>query len=339
MEQVIKSYVKRHIIKYPKIETIDIYKMIYQASFLAGHIITDKAYDYLVKEADLCKNTDNSNNELYDYISDDVVRINLYPYLNYYSAQSLFELFKKCSGIDLENANLKINSYKNHIKDMLTVENRVLEYLVNDGYVNKSIPSHSTIYKSKYNPSYRIAKAKDISVDLRVKKLQSYIDSLYNKTSDKLLIALEGRCGSGKTTISNLLSNVTIIHVDDFFDEKKKQRLDYDRLVKLLNKLKSAKVGEKIEFDAFSCSDWSYHKKEITVNKIIVVEGVYSYSEEVREFFDEVVFSVISKEVQLERLTNRENEFYLQKYLNVWIPREEEYYNTFDFVSNANILI
>ena len=32
-------------------------------------------------------------------------------------------------------------------------------------------------------------------------------------------------------------------------------------------------------------------------------------------------------------------QFYLQKYLNVWIPREEEYYNTFDFVSNANILI
>lgn len=338
MEREIVSYVKRHIKKYPKIETIDVYKLIYQASFLAGHIIGTKAYDYLVKEASLIDK--NIQKDLYEYISNDVVRINLYPYLNYYSIDSLYELFAKCN--DSDNSISKLMNYKNYVKDMLTVENRVLEYLVNDGEINKTVPSHSRIYKNIYKPSYRIAKAKDINIELRVKKLQNYIDCLNNdlrKCSKKSMIAFEGRCGSGKTTISSLIKDVTLIHIDDFFDEKKKERLNYKELINLLNRINNAKVGERIEFNAFSCRDWKHYKKEIIVNNVILFEGVYSYSEEIRDYFDKVIFSVISKDEQLNRLTKRESKYYLQKYLNEWIPREEEYYESFDFVSNANILI
>ena len=367
MEREIVSYVKRHIKKYPKIETIDIYKLIYQASFLAGHLIGSNAFDYLVKEANLCDNQ-TTQNELYEYISNDVVRVNLYPYLNYYSMESLFDLFSKCNNeyvnendgdylkysyeqlIDIykgytENNNRrydKMNTYKNFIKDMLVVENRVLEYLVNETSINKTIPSHSKIYKSIYKPSYRLALAKDLNIEVRARKVQMYIDQVkanINTLDKKVLIALEGRCASGKTTISKLIKDVTLIHIDDFFDEKKEDRLNYKELINLLNRIKYAKVGEIIEYNAFSCRDWKYYKKEITVNNVILFEGVYSYSEEIRDYFDKVIFSVISKDEQLYRLNKRENEYYLQKYLNEWIPREEEYYESFDFVSNANILI
>ncbi len=335
MEQTIKSYVLRHIKKYPKIETIDIYKLLFQATHLAGHLISDKAYEYLKYEANKVSNK-LQDNELYEYISDEVVRVNLYPYLNYYSLESLFDLFKK-SSLKTQSNDLLIK-YKDLVKDMMTVENRVLEYLVNDGIVNKCIPSHSIIYKRHYNPSYRIALAKDLSVDLRVKKLQNYID-LLNEKNNRYIVSLEGRCASGKTTLSKELKNITLIHVDDFFDEKGLERLNYKDLKSFLERIKNANIGDKIIYKAFSCRNWSYYEKEILVSKVIVVEGVYSYSEEIRSYFDKLVFSVISKEEQLNRLQRRESEKYLQKYLNIWIPREEEYYKTFDFVSNADILI
>ena len=248
-----------------------------------------------------------------------------------------------------------MNTYKDLIKDMLTVENRVLEYLVNETSIKKTIPSHSKIYKSIYKPSYRLALAKVLNIEVRARKVQMYIDQVkanINTLDKKVLIALEGRCASGKTTISKLIKDVTLIHIDDFFDEKKEDRLNYKELINLLNRIKNAKVGEIIEFNAFSCRDWKYYKKEITVNNVILFEfksfaalffiffeGVYSYSEEIRDYFDKVIFSVISKDEQLNRLNKRENEYYLQKYLNEWIPSEEEYYKSFDFVSNANILI
>ena len=335
MEQIIKSYVLRHIKKYPKIETIDIYKLLFQATHLAGHLISDKAYEYLKYEANKVSNK-LQDNELYEYISNEVVRVNLYPYLNYYSLESLFDLFKKSSL--KTQSNYLLIKYKDLVKDMMTVENRVLEYLVNDGIINKCIPSHSIIYKRHYNPSYRIALAKDLSVDLRVKKLQNYID-LLNEKNNRYIVSLEGRCASGKTTLSKELKNITLIHVDDFFDEKGLERLNYKDLKNLLEKIKNANIGDKITYKAFNCRNWSYYEKEIVVSKVVVVEGVYSYSEEIRSYFDKLVFSVISKEEQLNRLQKRESEKYLQKYLNIWIPREEEYYKTFDFVSNADILI
>ena len=42
-------------------------------------------------------------------------------------------------------------------------------------------------------------------------------------------------------------------------------------------------------------------------------------SEEIRDYFDKVIFSVISKDEQLNRLTKRESKYYLQKYLNYYL--------------------
>ena len=78
------EYIKRHIKKYPYIETMDIYKMIYQAVYLTGHIINDDAKKYLEEEA---RKLSDNKNELYEYISNEVVRINLFPFLNYFQIQ------------------------------------------------------------------------------------------------------------------------------------------------------------------------------------------------------------------------------------------------------------
>lgn len=327
----IKLYIRRHINKYPKMETIDVYKLIYQAAYLTGHLINNQAYDYLLKEC-LKKHVDLVHNELYEYITSDVARVNLHEYIKEYDIKDLFELFKKSSE---NNYSDRFLDYVKIAKDMLVCDNRIIDYLVTDGEVNKTIPSHSLIYKSNYLPSYRLVKAELLNINLRLNKLQKYIDSI----KDKKIIALEGRCGSGKTSITKMLKGVTIIHIDDFFDETQKDRLNYDLVIELLNKIKNKQYHDKVTYKAFNCREWKYEQKEVILENVIIFEGVYSYSEEIRDYFDNLIYFVVSKEEQLKRLSKRESEKYLEKYLNIWIPREEEYYRSFDFISKADILI
>ena len=90
------SYVKREIKKYPFIETMDIYKMLYQSVYLTGHLVNNKlnkVKDYLVNESkQLVKY---NNGLLYEYISNDVVRINLKEYLEFDELEKLFDKYSK----------------------------------------------------------------------------------------------------------------------------------------------------------------------------------------------------------------------------------------------------
>ena len=81
---------------------------------------------------------------------------------------------------------------------------------------------------------------------MKVFQLQNFINSF----TDFTIFALEGKCTSGKSTISNKLNNVTIIDVDDFFlpiNKKTSERLneiggniDYDLYEQCLKQIKYA---------------------------------------------------------------------------------------------------
>ena len=90
------SYVKREMRKYPFIETMDIYKMLYQSVYLTGHLVNnklDKVKEYLVNESNVLVKYENQL--LYEYISNDVIRINLQPYLKFFDLESLYDKFVK----------------------------------------------------------------------------------------------------------------------------------------------------------------------------------------------------------------------------------------------------
>ena len=84
---------------------------------------------------------------------------------------------------------------------------------------------------------------------------------------------------------------------------------------------------------------YSFKKTDI-LKKIVIVEGVYSYHEAIRDIYDEVIY-INSSDNQLQRLLNRcnENSDLYNKFINIWIPREELYFNSFDFIKNASIII
>lgn len=323
----IKSFILRNYQKYPKSETIDLYKIIYQASLGVNHILTNNAKDYLVKESE---NTNKQNDLLYEYISDKTVRINLYPFLNYYDVDTLFELFKNCNSYDLS----KLNEYALELKEIFPFSNRIIDSLnnmVNNYNINLS---HSQIYKNHYNAAYRIANSFDLTIDMRYQKLKMFIEKV--KTDKQIIICVEGKCASGKTTITKML-DATVISADDFYPTNSNAPLDFEKLTNVLEQIKS---GEKtINYTKKICKTNTLENKTVEIKDVVIIEGVYSYTEILRKYYDYLVYFNVDEDTQLQRLQKRESKESLQTFINKWMVRENSYYETYDFILHSDIII
>ena len=325
-------YYNYHKNKYPKLEKQDIIKLIFQSSLGPSHFISnkDKVKDYLNKE--LLEEKNNEEN-LYEYISTNYVRMNIFPYKHYFKeTDTLIDMF-------IESAN-----NANYNKDIL--KENLLNYLTLDDLKNYDYQavSHSKTYKDNYKPHYRLINSRFI--DLNMKYIQ--LDNFLNKQKDKSIIAIEGRCGSGKSTLSELFKDkYTIIHLDDFFisiKEKSKiniqkygninYKLVYENLSIIRNALNQNIA--KVTIKAFSCEKQEYYEKEIKLKNKIILEGTYSSSLYFNEFIDKITFLSVSKETQTERIQKRELS---NRFFSEWIPLEESYFKENDIISNCDLII
>lgn len=78
--------------------------------------------------------------------------------------------------------------------------------------------------------------------------------------------------------------------------------------------------------------------QKINSNVITVIEGSYSCHPKLRNFYKLCVFMDVSKELQIERLKAR-NPMKLEAFKNVWIPREEKYFDTCKIRESCDIII
>lgn len=325
-----KAYIKYHKNKYHKMTTQDIVKLLYQNHFGPGHFIKDidTIKNYYNHESNIINV--NINNNLYEHIGNNFVRVNLYPYNNYFNKEYLINAFYESSLFDFNNCMFK-ERFKN-----------ILLEIDNDGFLNNynyDNVHHSLIFNNEYNPHYRVVNTKFLNIEMKTFQLQNYIDSFNEFT----IFALEGKCASGKTTISNNLKNITIIDVDEFFlnnDLKTKERLneiggniDYDLYEQCLQKIKP---NSTITYTIFDCSTQSYSTKTIDIKEKVLLVGVYSYHQKVRKYIDKLCYLIVNENEQLNRLKQRKM---FDRFINEWVPLENKYYNSFDFIGEANILI
>lgn len=324
------SFIKYHSKKYPLMKTQDIVKLIYQSCFGPGHFIPNlefvkKYYDNEIN------NMESINNEnLYEHIGNNFARINIKLYNDYFKDNKIIEYFYNSSLQDCNNQN-SINQFKN---ELLNINN--------DGFLdayNFENVHHSNIYNKQYKPHYRVINTSFISLEMKVKQLQNFIDSF----NDFTIFALEGKCGSGKTTICNFLKDVTIIDVDDFFLKKElktKERLneiggniDYELYEQCLKKIKP---NTTITYKVFDCQNQRYYEKTIKIGNKVLLVGVYSYHQNVRTYINKLCYLLVSDDVQLKRIKNRKE---YNCFISEWIPLENIYYKSFDFIGEADIII
>ena len=171
-------------------------------------------------------------------------------------------------------------------------------------------------------------------------KFQPLFLEIDKRQKENLLIAIDGNCAAGKSTLAAFLKSAygcNVFSTDDFFlkkSEKTKERLskpggnvDHERFLSEL--IKPLVKGIPFEYRAFDCKTQKL-TEPILINPttINVIEGVYCMRPEFINVYDIKVFLSIDEKEQKRRLMKRNPAAY-ERYVNEWIPLEEKYFEAF----------
>ncbi|MBC2459643.1 uridine kinase family protein [Clostridium beijerinckii] len=179
------------------------------------------------------------------------------------------------------------------------------------------------------------------------------IDEIKNllKDNEKLVIAIDGRCGGGKSSLGAMLAeefDCSLFHMDDFFlppRMKTKERLaqlggnvHYERFEEEI--LKSLKNDEPAVYRKYLCNKGELSEPiKVEPKNLTIVEGSYSLHPTLRDYYDYKIFITIDSKVQHDRILKRNGEEKLQDFINKWIPLEEHYFTELDIENKCDIIL
>lgn len=318
----------------------DIIKLCYQAAYGAEHLLADmeKAKTFLYEEYD---KTEQKNMPLFEEISAEHVRINLSAWkYRKLPIDILFKIF--CLSAKKNNeGDTKVNEY-------LDLSCRLLKSPDLDAFIEKYRKSgivpvhHSQQYRDAENPAYRVIKKK-------YTRLLPIIDAAISAEKSPCIIAIDGRAASGKTSLAHDLAEIIdagVIHMDDFFLPKELRtekrlseaggNIDYERFaMEVLPKLSEK---DSFSYNTFSCSKMALDGRRTVENSDYrIVEGVYSLHPYFGDYADVCVFSDVDSLTQIERIKNRDGEFFADIFSSKWIPMEENYFSKFNIQERCSI--
>lgn len=152
------------------------------------------------------------------------------------------------------------------------------------------------------------------------------------------IIAIDGRCGAGKSTIAARLAeelNATLFHMDDYFlrpEQRTPERfstpgenIDHERFLKEI--LIPLKEGRTITYSPYSCTTQTLLDPiTVTPADIVIVEGSYALHPTLRAYYDLRVFLTLFPREQEARIRARNGDAIWPMFKNRWIPMEEAYH-------------
>ena len=179
--------------------------------------------------------------------------------------------------------------------------------------------------------------------------LESVIHEIEKINKEPCIVAIDGRCGAGKTTLALNLKkrlNCSVIHMDDFFlrpPQRTEQRLnepggniDYERFLQEI--VKPLKESKTVCYRPFNCHTLSFdQEKTVKPSKVIIVEGSYSCHPKFSDIYDVKLFMDIDAKEQLNRIEKRNGKERLNDFVKKWIPLEESCFSAFKIKEKCDI--
>lgn len=174
------------------------------------------------------------------------------------------------------------------------------------------------------------------------------IDSLLSEKG-KLLVAIDGDCGSGKTTCGEVIEQIfdaNVFHMDDYYlpinmrvenwKEIPAANMDLERFRKEV--LEPTCREEQVLYRPYDCRTKSYGEESVKEPKVLtVVEGSYSQHPALADCYDYKIFLTCERELQKKRLMKREGEGF-SVFEQCWIPLERKYQETYQVWKEADLL-
>ena len=167
----------------------------------------------------------------------------------------------------------------------------------------------------------------------------------------KKVVALDGRCGSGKMTLAEEVAKVTgagVVHMDDFFlppELRSPGRLaepggnvHYERFLKEV--LPFLEQSRAFRYWRFDCSRMAPgEEREVRESSLRIVEGAYSCHPVFGKYMGLSVFCDVEPREQLRRIQRRGGFEALKSFQQRWIPMEERYIEYFRIREGADLVV
>ena len=153
----------------------------------------------------------------------------------------------------------------------------------------------------------------------------------------RVLMAIDGMCASGKSTLARLVAEryvCNVFHMDDFFlppvmrtierfalpgGNADVERFETEVMEPLLH-------GDTVRCQRYDCKTGEFIWQPPAEPKPLeIVEGAYSLHPKLRHAYDLAVGMCVTPEEQLRRIVAREGEARLPDFITHWIPLEERY--------------
>lgn len=335
----LKDILLEQIRLHPAMGAGDLVKLIYQNEFGCGHLIDDPARALDRLKSELKMTPYEPEKPLFEPIGNDLMRLSLAAFpscsLSEATLGAMFVYTANTVSGALPRFQEKLELLRGLVKSgeiTCCTPDELEAYLVE--YARKGYPaaSHTPAYREAENPAYRV-----ISADFaRFLPFFQAVDAL---PGEHLLIGIDGRCASGKSTLGRLAANVygaSLIPMDDFFlppERKTKARLsepggnvDYERFASEV--LAPFKKGETFSYRPYRCHPVPgfLEPVEIAPKRLTIVEGSYSCHPYFERPYQLSVFMTTDARTQRERILRRNGAEMLERFVNTWIPLEEAYF-------------
>ena len=194
-----------------------------------------------------------------------------------------------------------------------------------------------------------------MSLSAAVALLSERIDALLSSRNAPVIVALDGRCAAGKSTLAKALAahagtdrRVVVFHMDDYFlrpEQRTAERfatpgenVDHERfheeiLLPLLN-------SQPVVYRPYDCRTQSLcepiHAPQADV---VLIEGSYCCHSALWDAYALRVFLDVDPQLQVRRILARNGQKMLDRFVGEWIPMEESYHASLGLRERSDLVI
>ena len=167
---------------------------------------------------------------------------------------------------------------------------------------------------------------------------------------DMVIVAIDGKCTSGKTPLAAKLAEVydcNVFHMDDFFLRPEQRtpgrfaeiggNVDYERFNEEV--LIPLKAGLAFTYRPVDCSSFTLAAPVcVTPKKLNIIEGTYSHHTYFGNPYDLKILLTVDEETQRQRILQRPA-FLHKRFFEEWIPMENQFFAGFHIATKADIIL
>lgn len=351
MKKKLLQLLTQHLSEYPQAQSTDMLKLLYQNEFGPGHLICDpqEGLRRLAAEYALLA-PEHTDRPAVEPIGNGLCRLHLRLLAQSPLQIETFSRFFELSAVRLRGSREGFLHKAQVFEELCQVGALPFSSAQVRGEIEAweaqggNAFRHSALFREQYHPAYRVVEEQ--FCDFLV--LFCQIDALLQK-KERLLVALDGHCAAGKTTLAALLRLVygcSVVPMDHFFlrpQQRTPERLaqpggnvDYERF--LQEALHPLHAGQSFSYRPYLCSQGVLGAPiHVSSNRISIVEGSYSLHPALSDFYDLKVFLSVDPAEQMRRIRVRNGAQMCRRFEEEWIPLENRYFHAFSIKKQCQL--